>query len=159
MYTAVVCLVLFDARGDDALLSTAVPIVAAALAVAMLAVRYMPLIFHRPQLVDHFCEDVLAISAHASCLSVLQSAELQYACALHSACYIMQHRFLDKQSVPAALVHTVTGALLLAAYLHCPRISDIKSFITAVASPHLVELFAKAMSYLHRLLVVWLTEI
>jgi len=156
MYTAIVCLVLFDARGDDAYLNTVMPAVAAVLAVVMLAVRYVPMIFHRPQLVDCLCEDLLAITAHAACLSVVPNTELQYACALHSACYIMQHRFLDKQPV---LVHTVTGALLIAAFLYCPHISNIKFFIIAVASPHTVELFAKSMAYVHRLLVACLTDV
>ena len=156
MYTAVVCLVLFDARGDARYLDPLMPIIAAALAAVMLAVRYVPTIFHRPQMVDSFCEDLLAITAHAACVSVIQNTELQYACALHSACFIMQHRFLDRQPV---LVHTVTGALLLAAYLYCPRIPDIKPFIIAVASPHVVELVAKFMKYAHRLSVVWMTEV
>lgn len=156
MYTALVCLVLFDSKGDAVYLDTMVPAIASALAVLMLVVRYVPVIFHRPQMVDCFCEDVLAITAHAACLSLIQNTELRYACALHSACYIMQHRFLDKHSV---LVHTVTGALLLAAYVYCPRISEIKPFIVGVASPHVVELFAKSMAHVHRQLVVWLTEV
>ena len=156
MYTAIVCLVLFDARGDAQYLNAPIPIIAAALAVVMLAVRYMPTIFHRPQMVDCLCEDLLAITAHAACVSVVRNKELQYACALHSACYIMQHRFLDKQPV---LVHTATGALLLASYLYCPRISDIKPFIIAVASPHIVELFAKCTAHIHGLSVSWLTEV
>ena len=155
MYAALVCFVFFDARGDSTHLDT-VPGIAAALAVIMLAVRYVPTIFHRPQLVDCFCEDVLAITAHAACVSLIQNTELRFACALHSACYIMQHRFLDKHSV---FVHTITGALLLAAYVYCPRISEIRPFIVSVASPHVVELFAKSMAHVHRMLVFWLTEV
>lgn len=155
MYAALVCFVFFDARGDSTHLDT-MPGIAAALAVIMLAVRYVPTIFHRPQMVDCFCEDVLAITAHAACVSLIQNTELRYACALHSACYIMQHRFLDKHSV---FVHTVTGALLLTAYVYCPRISEIRPLIVSVTSPHVVELFAKSMAHVHRMLVFWLTEV
>ena len=158
MYTALVCLVLFDARGECPP-SAYLALIAAALATLTLAVKYFPVILHRPQMIDVFCEDVLSVCAHCVCTSMVPSEQnLQYACALHSALHLLEHRFLGKPRVPATLAHTMAGLLLAAAYAYGPRTLELRPFIVAVAYPNLVELLARALAHVHRMSVLWLVD-
>ena len=147
MYSGIACFVLFDARGGDEILP--IHLISAAIfsAIVMLAVKYIPVIFHRPQLlVDSFCNDVLAIGAHAMAAALIQDPILRHGCALHSACFCLQGRFKN---------HAVVGCfLLLGAYFYGPRITDVRRFALSVSFPHVVELLARVLEIGHRLLVL-----
>jgi hypothetical protein len=154
MYTGLVCLVLFDARG-----ALTEPYWAAVLLLTacMLAIKYLPSIFHRPRQIQVFCEDVLHISTHAAVIATLpRTNQLQYACALHSTCHILQHRFL--KSGPTLLVHTVTGLWLLAAYIYGPRVSELQTFIAAMVCPHALELLTGVLTHVQRFCELFLME-
>jgi hypothetical protein len=155
MYTGIVCLVLFDARG-----TLTEPYWAAALLLAacMLGIKYIPALLHRPRQVSAFCEDVLHISTHASVVAVLPCANhLRYACALHCTCYVMQHRFL--KCGPVLLMHTITSIWLVAAYAYGPRISELQTFIVAVVCPHALDTLAGVLTHIQKFTELYLMEI
>ena len=149
MYMGAVCLVLFDARGSETVHYDAA---ALGLASLLMLVQYVPALLHRPQLVDGLCEDLLHIATHAAAVCTIASPVLRYACALHSTCFLLQNRLK-----PSVFVHTVTAMWLAAAYMYGPRIVDLRPFITAVAFPHVVDVAARAVVHLHRLIVLWIT--
>jgi hypothetical protein len=155
MYTGIVCLVLFDARGN---MTDQYEILAIALIILMMGMKYIPNIFHRPNRVELFCEDLLHISTHASCVAAfpLGHNNLRYACALHCTCFILQQRFL-KHGNPV-LVHTITFAWLICAYVYGPRVSELKTFIAAVACPHILDAIATLVVQIHKFAVLWLME-
>lgn len=154
MYTGIVCLVLFDARGT---LTEPYWIAVTVLAICMLGIKYIPTIFHRPRQIQTFCEDVLHISTHASVIAVIPYAnQLRYACALHSTCYILQHRFL--KGGPVLLVHTVTGLWLITAYAYGPRVSELQTFIAAMVCPHALDLLTNVLSHVQRFTELFLME-
>jgi hypothetical protein len=154
MYTGIVCLVLFDARGT---LTEPYWISVFVLALCMLAIKYLPTIFHRPRQIQAFCEDVLHISTHASVIALLPCAnQLRYACALHSTCYILQHRF--QKSGLTLLVHTVAGSWLLAAYVYGPRVSELQTFIAAMVCPHALDLLTGILTHIQRFTELFLME-
>ncbi len=183
MYTGLACLVLFDARGlffSDAGVVLGVsgsqeglpPIyyigATAFLSLFLLSLAYLPHIFHRPALVDAFCADVLSVTVHAACISVLSDPLLRHACALHSACFCIQNRFLPvgrgttttamMMIQPALLVHTILALLLLSAYVYGPRLTEIKQFVVSAMCPHVLELGAKLLASLHGGLVTFWLE-
>lgn len=154
MYTGLVCLVLFDARGKEEGSIEAYGPAAAVLALAVLIAQYMPSQPRRPRLVDKFCEDLLHIAAHMAAAYMIRAHVLNYyACALHSTCFLLQTRLK-----PSVFVHTITAMWLAAAFFYGPRISDLQIFITAVAFPHVVDIVACAVTHLHQLGVLWLME-
>lgn len=155
MYTGIVCLVLFDARGA---LTEPYWTAAITLAICMLIIKYIPAILHRPRQIQTFCEDLLHISTHASVLAILPHANhLQYACALHSTCFILQHRFL--KSGPMLLVHTITALWLIVAYAYGPRVSELQTFIAAMVCPHALDLLAGVLIQVQKLTELFLMEI
>ena len=150
MYTGLVCLVLFDARGTT---EFGYEIPCTCLVALVLCIKYIPVIFHRPQYVDEFCEDILHLGTHASLVAMLpKTNHLQYACMLHCMCFLLQHRFVGKTPV---LVHTITAIWLLAAYLQGPRVSELQTFISAIACPHLFEMAAVAVVQMQRFVVLY----
>ena len=156
MYTGLVCLVLFDARGSVDIADYSLPL-ASVLGILLLIVKYIPGILHRPHKVDNLCEDLLHMSTHASCVYVLPSAQnLQYACALHSICFLMQHRFLKPSAV---IVHTVTVLWLVYAYRDGPRVSELKTFILAVACPHILDIVSHTLVQTKKFTVLYLTDV
>ena len=154
MYTGVACLVLFDARGD--VVSDDTLVHAALLFAAFLLVcTYVPAIFYRPRLVDDMCADVLTLVTHAiGIVMVVSDTRLMYACCLHSLCFLVQHRALRKVQYPV-LIHTVMCLTLGAAYVHGPRISDIKQFVVSAVAPHVLEMLALVTVHLHKFAVSW----
>ena len=155
MYTVFVSFVLFDARGDIMHIHPfLIPIAAVSMAIIMPAIKYLPIVFHRPQMIESLCDDVLAIVTHAACMLVIHDPSLQYACALHSACYLMRHRFLGNIHLTPS--HMAMALVLLAAYIYGPRISELKPFLTAMAFPSLAEALANILEYMRKLLVVWI---
>lgn len=161
MYTGLACLVLFDARGDEMPVAAYYAIAALFLSVFLLSMAYLPHIFHRPSLVDAFCSDVLSIAVHSACISALSDPLLRHACALHSACFCIQTRFLaggGKGTIQPVLLHTVLVLLLLTAYLYAPRITEIRQFMIAAVCPHILELGAKLLASLHGILVTFWLE-
>jgi hypothetical protein len=155
MYTGIVCLVLFDARGT---LTEPYWIGVCALALCMLIVKFIPSILHRPRQVQSFCEDVLHISTHASVISVLpQANSLQYACALHSTCFILQHRFV--KAGPTLLVHSITALWLIAAYVYGPRVSDLQTFISAMVCPHALDILATVLTQVQKYTEMFLMDL
>lgn len=162
MYTGLACLILFDARGGvDPLLPVTVYIAAVLLLSGLLlCMAYFPHIFHRPELVDSFCADVLMVTVHAACIGMVSDPLLRHACALHSACYCIQNRFLGgaKTTVQPVLVHTILALLLLAAYVYGPRITEIRQFMIAAVCPHVLDLGAKLLANVHEGLVTFWLE-
>jgi hypothetical protein len=157
-YTGLACLVLFDARGvvvaDHGLVYTSV---AACAAVLLLSLKFLPFILHRPQqLVDTLCNDILCITAHAMCIGTVVDPVLRHGCALHSACFITQHRFIGRRSslATATMVHTLLVLLLLMAYTHGPRIPDVQRFMLSAVCPHALELLAQLLTHAHRVAVI-----
>ena len=137
------------------------------LSLFLLSLAYLPHIFHRPALVDAFCADVLSITVHAACISVLSDPLLRHACALHSACFCIQNRFLPvgrgtttttAMIQPALLVHTILALLLLSAYVYGPRLTEIRQFVVSAVCPHVLELGAKLLASLHGGLVTFWLE-
>ncbi len=161
MYTGLACLVLFDARGGELHQESGnyYAIATACLSVFLLSMAYIPHIFHRPSLVDKFCSDVLSIVTHAACIGVLSDPQLRHACALHSACLIIQTRFLGvKNTIQPMLLHTVLVFLLLASYFYCPRITEMRQFVIGAVFPHVLELCAKFLASVHGVLVTFWLE-
>jgi hypothetical protein len=159
MYTGLACLVLFDARGvlpESAMLYA---VAALCISASLLCMTYVPRIFHRPALVDSFCADVLSITVHSACISVLSDPLLRHACALHSVCFCVQKRFLKpKNAIQPVLIHTGLVFMLLTAYLHGPRITEIKQFVVGAVCPHVLELMADLLISFHGLTVTFLVE-
>jgi hypothetical protein len=154
MYIGLVCLVLFDARGTE--IADEYWVITAALMLFLLGIKHVPAIFHRPQQVDILCEDLLHLSVHASFIAGLPSGHghLRYACALHGVFFLLQRRILP--SSPAT--HSVILIWLLYAYAYGPRVTELKTFIAAVASPHTLDLAASVVVHLHRLATLCLVE-
>jgi len=149
MYSGLACFVLFDARGRE--IETQYIILAAILSsVLMIGIKYIPSIFHRPQLVDSLCNDVLSIAAHAAGVSLIQDRILLHACALHSACFCLQHRFNG---------HAIACLLLVGAYCYGPRVTEVIHFVISVAFPHVLEVAGKVLEELHGVLVLWMMQL
>jgi hypothetical protein len=159
MYTGLACLVLFDARGDIPESAVLYLVVTLCLAAFLLSMAYLPHIFHRPALVDLFCADVLSITVHSACISMLSDPLLRHACALHSVCFCIQTRFIGaKNTIQPILLHTVLVLLLLFSYVYGPRITEIRQFMIGAVCPHVLELGAKLMISLHGVLVTFWME-
>lgn len=155
MYTGIVCLVLFDARGS-AVIEELCYYAVVVLALGLLAMKYMPGIFHRPTQIERLCEDLLHISTHASCVSALPAAQnLRYACALHCVCFLLQHRFLKGG---LTVVHTLAAVWLVCAYLYGPRVSELKPFILAVACPHVLDTASRALVHFKKCMVLYFMD-
>ena len=160
-YTGLACLVLFDARGPIESCSnswgSAYLAIAACVSALLLSLKFLPTILHRPQqLVDALCNDVLCIVAHAACISTVIDPCLRHGCALHSACFILQQRFMGHMPSAAAgtMVHTTLLLLLLSAYGYGPRISDVKQFMLSAVCPYALELLAQLLTNAHRVAVM-----
>jgi hypothetical protein len=154
MYTGIAILVLFDARGEDVSSDTLVH-AALLLAAFLLVCTYVPAIIYRPRLVDDMCGDVLTLVTHAIGIAMAVSdGRLMYACCLHSLCFLVQHRVLRKVQYPV-LIHTVMCLTMAAAYVHGPRISDIKQFVVSAIAPHVLEMLALVTVHLHKFAVSW----
>ena len=156
MYMGLVCVILFDARGDKA--PDMYGPATLAIAALILAMKHMPAILHRPHRIDSFCEDLLHISSHASCVAMLPPGHnhLRYACTLHSAYFLLQHRFL--KGTRSVFLHTVALVWLACAYVYGPRVSELKIFIAAVVCPHVLDAAASLVTQIHRFLTVFLIE-
>jgi hypothetical protein len=155
-YTGLACLVLFDARGAP-VAGLGLASVAACAAVLLLCLKFIPSILHRPQqLVDTLCTDILCIAAHAACIGTVVDPALRHGCALHSACFVAQHRFIGRMPslATATMVHTMLVLLLLAAYVHGPRIPDVQRFMLCAVCPHALELLAQLLAHAHRVAVL-----
>jgi hypothetical protein len=159
MYTGLACLVLFDARGSVPDSITVYIALVLGVSTCILCMSYLPHIFHRPALVDSFCADVLSITVHSACISVLSDPLLRHACALHSMCFCIQSRFMGpKKYIQPVLLHTGLLLLLLAAYVYGPRITEIKQFMIGAVCPHVLELGASLLIHLHSGLVTFWME-
>ena len=164
-YTGLACLVLFDARGPVESCSTWGPMYTSltiCFTVLLLSLKYLPTILHRPQrLVDSLCNDLLCITAHAVCIALIVDPCLRHGCAIHSACFILQQRFIGHMPSVTTLtvVHTTLVLLLFSAYVYGPRISDVKQFMLSAVCPHALEIFAQVLSHAHRMVVMsWSTD-
>ena len=155
-YTGLACLVLFDARGVVIENPLAYTMIAMGVAILLVSLKFIPSIFHRPQqLVDTLCGDLLCITAHGACISTIQDQSLRHACALHSICFITQQRFMGRVST---VVHSTLLVILLTAYAHGPRISDVKQFMLSAVCPHALEILAQVLSHTHRVAVMWMAD-
>ena len=159
-YTGLACLVLFDARGPVESCSTWGPMYTSltiCFTVLLLSLKFLPTILHRPQqLVNVLCDDVLCITAHAACIALITDPCLRHGCALHSACFILQQRFMGRMPslTTTTVVHTTIILLLLSAYVYGPRISDVRQFMLGAVCPHALEIFAQLLAHAHRMAVL-----
>jgi hypothetical protein len=162
MYTGLVCLILFDARGtgEGGVWDGYYWAATAALLLLLLGLKHVPAIFHRPRQVDSLCEDLLHLSVHASCVAALPPGHghLRYACALHGTFFLLQGRILLPSAATSLTAHAVMLMWLLYAHAYGPRVTEIQTFIGAVASPHTLDLVARAVVQLHRLATLCLME-
>ena len=156
MYIAAACLVLFDARGTLPNMGT-VFWVTAAIQLALLTINYFPHILHRPQLVDALCADLIAFSTNAAGICLLHKhPNLQYACVLHTVCFLVHHKYLGRCSTSSAvLLHTVMVLILVAAYFQGPRVYDLVSAVW----PHVLEAVVAALLMMHTVAVMYVSEI
>ena len=151
--TSVVCFVLLESLGEMHTIAPYYPWVLAVLALAALSARYIPDIFHRPHTaIDSLCKDMLCLTAHCACACLVHSPTLRYACALHSACYLLQFRF----AASFMILYIAMALCLVGAYMHGPRLLEVRDFIAAIAFPSAVELVAALMGHIHRLVVLWM---
>jgi len=161
-YAGLACLVLFDARGEALGANTFIYIIlTACVSSLLLTLKYFPAIVHRPQqTVDALCDDVLCITAHASCVSMISDPILMHGCALHSACYVLEKRFKGRMSSLAAgtVVHTVLLLLLLGAYMYGMRIADTRRFMLSAVCPHALELMAQCLTHAHRVVMMTMAD-
>ena len=159
MYTGLACLVLFDARGSVPDSDMVYIALVACVSTCILCMAYLPHILHRPALVDALCADVLSITVHSACISMLSDPFLRHACALHSMCFCIQGRFMGgAKKNTTILLHTGLVLLLLVAYVHGPRITEIKQFMIGAVCPHVLELGASLLTHLHSGLVTFWME-
>jgi hypothetical protein len=159
MYTGLACLVLFDARGEAPQSDLFYVVAVLCVSSFLLSMAYIPTIFHRPVMVDAFCADVLSITVHSACISMLSDPLLRHACALHSVCFCIQTRFLSaKNTIQPLLLHTGLVLLLLAAYVHGPRITEIRQFMIGAVCPHVLELCARLLIGIHEGIVTFWIE-
>lgn len=163
MYTGLVCLTLFDARGtgEEGIWNGYYWAATAALMLLLLGLKHTPAIFHRPRQVDVLCEDLLHLSVHASCVAALPPGHghLRYACALHCTFFLLQGRILLPSATTSMMTaHSVMLMWLLYAHAYGPRVTEIQTFIAAVASPHTLDLAASVVVHLHRLTTLCLME-
>ena len=160
MYTAVACVVLFDARGTPVPMSSVMSLVCAIQSV-LLAICYVPSVYYRPQEVDALCSDLLVFAAHiVGIVLVIRDPTLQFACALHSLCYNIEKRYLDRGSSSYIMfIHTLVAMLLLAAYVYGPRITDLFQFMLSAVWPHVMEVAAVVLIRTHKLAVAYVTDI
>ena len=164
MYTGLVCLVLFDARGDGTVVLESAMVygaVSLCLSIFVLSVAYIPCIFNRPALVDSLCADMLSATVHTACIGMLTDPLLRHACALNSVCFCIQNRFIRSKSaaVQPILLHTILTLLLLLSYAYGPRITDVKHFVIGAACPHVLEFGANILTCLHGISVTFWLEI
>ena len=148
MLAIFVYFVLFDARGEMPIGFS--PVLLPIATALLLAIKYIPEAIHRPKMVEALCDDALAIAAHASFAIILHDPLLQYAYALCSVCCLVEHRF---STLPAL---TALALIMVAAYTHGPRISDLRSFLIATGLPTVAECLAKALAYVERVAVAWI---
>ena len=160
MYIAAACLVLFDARGTLQDMGT-VFWVTAAIQLALLTINYFPHILHRPQLVDALCADLIAFATNAAGICLLHKhPNLQYACVLHTVCFLVHHKYLGRCSTSSAvLLHTVMVLILVAAYFQGPRVYDLQQFVVSAVWPHVLEAVVAALLMMHTVAVMYVSEI
>ena len=161
MYTGLVCLVLFDARGDGSVESVMFyGVFSTCLALVILAMTYIPYIFNRPVLVDSLCADLLSMTVHMACISMLSDPYLRHACALNSLCFCIQNRFIGvKSTVQPILLHSILVSVLLFSYVYGPRITEVRHFVIGAACPHVLELGANVLVCLHGISVSFFSEV
>jgi hypothetical protein len=162
------CFVLFDAHGAITPMTpgpggTAYATLAFGAALLLLALKHAPRAIQRPQQsVDALCDDALCITAHAACIAMLSADPvLMHGCALHSACYIAEHRFRGRMPSLATgtVVYTAVALALLAAYLYGARITDTRRYMLSAVCPYGLELLARLLSHAHRVAVMTLAEL
>ena len=156
-YTGLACLVLFDAKGtvaESGLVYTGLAVCATLL---LLSLKFVPAVLYRPQqLVDALCDDILCITAHAACIGMMADPSLRHGCALHSACFVIQHRFLGRMPSMATgtVVHTMLALLLILSYFYGLRITDVQRFMLSAVCPHALELLAQLLTRAHQVAVI-----
>lgn len=155
MYTGILCLILFDARGN---VQSGYENLALTIVTITLMIKYIPSIFHRPHRIELFCEDLIHLTVHASCIALLPPDHLRYACALHSLCFVLQHRFLTHGAANTLLIHTIMCVSLGYAYIHGTRVSELKTFIAAVACPHVLDALSIMVVHVHKFAVMFLMD-
>jgi hypothetical protein len=162
MYIGAACLVLFDARGGavaPAMLSVLIGVTV--FQMLLLAMSYIPVIFHRPREVDNLCADVLIFATHVTGISIcFQDPVLQFACMLHTLCHCMEQRYLNRGSASyVVFLHTLTITILLGAYVYGPRVTDLYSFVIGAACPHVMDVVAALVIRTHKVVVAYIADV
>ena len=160
-YMGLACFVLFDARGVECVDSSVYVAITLSVTLLLLLMKFIPIILHRPQqTIDILCDDLLCVTTHAACISMIPNPILRHGCALHSACYVIEHRF--KGNMPSLatnpVVHTLIILILIASYVYGVRISDTKHYMLSAVCPYALELLAKLLTHVHRVAVIAMTD-
>ena len=156
-YMGLACFVLFDARGNVSIDGSVYVAVTLSVSILLLSMKFIPIIIHRPQqTIDALCDDLLCVTAHAACISMIVNPVLRHGCALHSACYIIEHRFKGRMPSLATttVVHTVIILILVSSYVYGVRISDTQHYMLSAVCPYALELLAKLLTHVHRVAVI-----
>ena len=160
MFIPLACLVLFDARGLLPDMNT-VFLIATCMQLVLLTMVYFPQIIHRPQLVDALCADLIMFATNGAGLCLLfRYREMQYACVLHTVCFLVQTKYLHRLSASSSwFVCTLMIIMLLIAYFHGSRVTDIQMFVFSAVWPHLLETVARVLMVAHKVVVAHISEI
>lgn len=162
MYIGAACLVLFDARGGlQAPSMWSVFVGVTIIQSVLLVMNYIPIIFHRPREVDMLCADVLTFATHATGIIIcFKEPVLQFACVLHTLCFCMERRYLNRSnSTHVMLIHTLMVMILLGAYVYGPRVIDLYQFVIGAACPHVMDIAAAMVIRTHKIAVAYIADI
>jgi len=163
MYIGAACLVLFDARGGPVPPSMgSVLLGVVGIQLVLLAMSYVPVIFHRPREVDNLCADVLTFATHVAGIAMCFKKEpvLQFACVLHTLCFCIERRYLNRGGVSQVVfIHTLMGTILLGAYAYGPRVTDLYQFVIGAACPHVMEIAAALVIRTHKVAVAYIADV
>ena len=162
MYIGAACLVLFDARGGlvpPSMGSVFLGVVCIQL--VLLAMSYVPIIFHRPREVDNLCADVLTFATHVAGISMcFKEPVLQFACVLHTLCFCIERRYLNRGGVSQVwFIHTLMGMILIGAHAYGPRVTDLYQFVIGAACPHVMEIAAALVIRTHKVAVAYIADV
>lgn len=162
MYIGAACLVLFDARGGPRPPSMwNVFLGVTCIQLVLIAMSYIPIIFHRPQVIDNLCADALTFATHVAGISIcFKEPTLQFACVLHTLCFCIERRYLSRGSSSHVMfTHTLMAMILVGAYVYGPRVTDLYQFVIGAACPHVLEIVAALMIRTHKVSVAYIADV
>ena len=127
----------------------------------LLGICYIRSVVLRPQEVDALCADWLVFATYTAGITIaIRDPVLQFACALHSVCFCIEKRYLERGGASYIMfIHTLVFILLSTAYLYGPRVTDVYQFMLSAIWPHIMEMVAFVLIHAHRVGVRYVSEI